>query len=118
MAAFTRSTARVIGGALGARHRSCDRHTWATLGKSPSVIIGPPSGIGADGAEGVPEMWPTELGTKGDSARGRHPRADADPLRTPSALLELLDRQAGRCTLCAEGLVVAPNAPDALTGVI
>src|SRR4051794_37844481 len=63
-------------------------------------------------------MWPTEIGTEGDSARGRHPRADADPLRTPSALLELLDRQAGRCTLCAEGLVVAPNAPDALTGVI
>ena len=63
-------------------------------------------------------MWPTEIGTKGDSARGWRQRTDVEPLRTPSALLELLDRQAGRCAVCAEGLVVAPNAPDALTGVV
>lgn len=46
-------------------------------------------------------------------------RGDAvEPLRPADSLLTLLLEQAGRCALCHANLVVPPNAPDELTGVV
>lgn len=39
-------------------------------------------------------------------------------MRARDDLLTLLDEQAGRCAVCADQLVVPPNVPDALTGVV
>lgn len=41
-----------------------------------------------------------------------------DPLHTSAILLQLLADQEGGCAICAEELVVAPNAVDNLTGVV
>lgn len=41
-----------------------------------------------------------------------------DPLRLPGTLLRLLVDQGGRCAVCADDLVVPPNVPDDLTGVV
>lgn len=62
-------------------------------------------------------MWPTEIRSRGESSAVLG-RTGVEPLRTPDMLLDLLDKQAGRCAVCTERLVVAPNAPDGLTGVV
>ena len=41
-----------------------------------------------------------------------------EPLRTPESILTLLAQQSGRCAVCADELVIRPNAADALTGVV
>lgn len=41
-----------------------------------------------------------------------------EPLRQTGTLRALLREQAGHCALCAEDLVVPPNAVDSLTGVV
>jgi hypothetical protein len=41
-----------------------------------------------------------------------------EPLRTSGAILKLLTSQAGCCPVCGTQLVVPPNAPDDLTGIV
>jgi hypothetical protein len=50
------------------------------------------------------------------SSTSRH--GSVEPLRVPGPILTLLVEQAGRCAVCADQLVVPPNAADALTGVV
>lgn len=45
-------------------------------------------------------------------------KSSREPLLTPAVIFELLGDQEGRCAICADQLVVAPNAVDNLTGVI
>lgn len=63
-------------------------------------------------------MRATYICTKGDQTAQAPRLREVEPLRIPAVLLGLLAEQAGRCAVCAEELVVAPNAPDELTGVI
>jgi hypothetical protein len=54
----------------------------------------------------------------GWAVRPLQSRHATEPLRTKDAILSLLAAQDGRCPVCDEGLLVPPNAPDELTGVV
>jgi hypothetical protein len=66
-------------------------------------------GIGDSQLDGQVHGW---------AVRSLHSLQTTEPLRTKDAILSLLAAQDGRCPVCEEGLLVPPNAPDELTGVV